>query len=134
MLRAGESGLAFGRTLFTSTSLTRLIPIASGITTLAGLLLYATGSHTRFTTLGNIVLGVGALAGLAATIHGGAVTGRATRVVSDAFAVLSEAAPSLADEAAVSLRGHLELLASHSRISLILMVVALLGMASARYL
>jgi len=133
---AGESGLRFMKSLFTRTSLPRIFPAASGITTLAGLLLYLVGNATtHFSSTGNIVLGIGALAGLLATIHGGAVTGRSTRAVTQALSqyVPDDNQPVPAEGLAV-LRERAQDLGSHSRVSLVLMLIALIGMASAWYL
>jgi hypothetical protein len=132
---AGDNGLRFLKSLMTHTPYARSIPAAAGVTTLAGILLYLLGAPSHFTTLGNIVLGIGALAGLLATVQGGAVTGRATRALGEALAqyVPEVDQPITADGLSV-LRERAQALASHSRISIILMIVALLGMASARYL
>src|SRR5262245_59182374 len=79
-LAAGESGLRFLKTLLTKTSFGSIFAIAAGLTTLAGILLYVVGnSASNFTSTGNMVLGTGALFGILATIHGGALTGRATK-------------------------------------------------------
>jgi hypothetical protein len=133
---AGDSGLRFMKALFTRTSLPMIFPAASGLTTLAGILLYLTGNPMRiFTQTGNIVLGIGALAGLLATIHGGAVTGRSTRALVQALTqhVPDGNQPIAADGLAV-LRERGTELGTHSRLSLVLMIIALIGMASARYL
>lgn len=133
--KAGESGMRFLKSIFANTPVVMAIPVVAGLTTLAGLLLYATGSHNEFTTLGNIVLGIGALAGLAATIHGGAVTGRATKALA---AGLEEYVPAKHDavtaEAMTTLNELTAKLDEHSRISLILMAIALIGMGLARHL
>jgi uncharacterized membrane protein len=132
---AGESGLRFFKSLFTNTRFASAIPAAAGITTLFGILLYLFGGSTsHFTQLGNIVLGIGALAGLAATIHGGAITSRATNDYAAALSqhiVDNQPVPAAA---AATLREKAMTLGGHTRISFYLMVIALLGMASARYL
>ena len=101
--------------------------MVSGLTTLAGILLYLFGnSASHFSQAGNMVLGIGALAGLIATIHGGAMTGRATNALSAALAKEGTPLPELNELAAKLL--------SHARLSLALMIIALVGMGSARYL
>lgn len=114
----------------------RALPISSGLTMLAGILLYAVsraGSH--FSSTGNVVLGIGALAGILAGIHGGALTGRALRALGDRLTRASRQ-----DEQAQTVdggqdwQGLARRAMAHSRISLLLMMIALLGMASARYL
>lgn len=133
--KAGESGMRYLKSIFRNTPIVMAIPVVAGLTTLAGLLLYATGSHNEFTTPGNIVLGIGALAGIAATFHGGAVTGRATKALAAALeAHVPESSSAIAPEATANLNGLVAKLDEHSRISLILMTVALLGMGLARHL
>jgi hypothetical protein len=133
---AGESGFRFFKSLFTQTAFARAFPIVSGLTTLAGILLYLFGNAVaHFSQTGNIVLGIGTAAGILATIHGGAVTGRATSALGEALsqrvpdgsqAIPADALPVLNDLAAKLL--------SHARVSMALMIVALLGMGTARYL
>lgn len=132
---AGESGLRFLKSLLTGTSYARIFPAAAGVTMLAGILLYLLGAMDRFSQTGNIVLGIGAIAGILGGIHGGAVTGRATRALGEALNqhVLTGDQPISADGLSV-LRERAQELASHTRISIILMIIALIGMASARYL
>jgi uncharacterized membrane protein len=135
-LSAGESGLRFLKTLFTRTSFGSIFAIASGLTMLAGILLYIVGNAVaHFTQTGNMVLGIGAAAGILATIHGGAVTGRATRALGEALAQhVPDDGGSISPEGLATLRERAMKMGSHSRISFYLMVVALIGMASARYL
>lgn len=133
---AGESGLRFMKSLVTRTSFPMVIASASGLTTLAGILLYITGSpNTHFSQTGNIVLGIGAAAGLLATIHGGAVTGRATRALGESLAKnVPDGNQPIAANALAELRDLGMKLGTHSRLSMVLMVIALIGMGSARYL
>ena len=62
---AGESGFRYMKALYTKTSMAMAFPIVSGVTVLAGIILYIMGGG-NFTTTGKIILGIGALAGLAA--------------------------------------------------------------------
>ncbi len=135
-IASGESGLRFLKFLLTRTSFGSAFGIAAGLTTLAGLALYAFAEPwTRFSSTGNIVLGIGAVAGILATLHGGAATGRATRALGDALAQhIPENTSPLSTEALLVLREHAEKLLTHSRISFVLMLIALIGMGSARYL
>ena len=134
--RAGESGLRFLKTLLIHTSYGRIFPIVAGLTMLAGILLYLVGnSASHFTTTGNIVLGIGALAGILAGIHGGATTGRATTALSKALEQhVPEGNGSVSADGLATLRDLAAKLGGHARLSFVLMVIALLGMASARYL
>jgi hypothetical protein len=132
---AGESGLRFLRSLYVNTKLPVAIASVGGLTVLAGIILYILGSPSRFSSTGNMVLGFGAVIGIAAVIHGGAVTGRATRAVAEALAqnVPADNQPIQTDKLP-ALRDSMMALASHSRISFILTVVALIAMGTARYL
>jgi uncharacterized membrane protein len=131
---AGETGLRFSKVLGSIPAFRMLFPVGAGITMLAGILLYLTGSASHFSQTGNIVLGIGALAGLAAGIHGGAITGRSSaklgelinRYVTDSGAIAAEGLTTIREEAMRQ--------ATHVRVSFVLMVIALIAMGSARYL
>ena len=75
----GEGGLRFLQRFLRHTSYETAFASAGGVTVLAGILLYITGSAQHFSNLGNMALGIGAIAGILGGVHGGAVTGRATR-------------------------------------------------------
>ncbi len=130
---AGADGYRYLKTLFTKTSYTRLIPIFAGLTTLAGLLLYAVGGG-RFGPVGSAVLGVGAAAGFIATVHGGAVTDRATKALSKALAALPEGSASIPAATVTELNDLATRVLGHARLSMALMIIALVCMGSARYL
>lgn len=113
----------------------RAFPISAGLTILAGILLYAVsraGSH--FSSTGNAVLGIGALVGVVAGIHGGALTGRAVRALRVRLTepLMGEQSPH--GDAGQAWPGLTRGAVAHARISLLLMVIALVAMASARYL
>jgi hypothetical protein len=132
---AGESGLRYMKSLLTRTSYAKTFPAVSGITMLAGILLYLLGSMSYFSQTGNIVLGIGALAGILAGIHGGVKTGRATRNLGEALVqYIPDGTNAVTADGLAVLRERAQKVASDSRVSLILMIIALLGMASARYL
>lgn len=115
-----------------------LMPATALLTTVAGLLLYERVSG-RFdadymkSTQG-IVLSIGVLAGLGAFGHGGAVLGRSTEKLVQKITELEAQgeAPSAAQQAEVD--NMMDYLAKHANISLGLMIVAVLGMAAARYM
>jgi hypothetical protein len=134
--KAGEGGLRFLKTLLTRTPYPRAFPMFAGLTMLAGILLYLVAdSASFFTRTGNMVLGMGALAGILAGIHGGAVTGRATKALGEALVKhVPDGAQSIPQDAMATLNDLSAKLLSHSRVSFILMVIALLGMGLARYL
>ena len=129
---AGENGFRYMKSLFSQSGFAMSFAVVSGITTLAGILLYLIGgASSHFSQTGNIVLGIGALAGLAAAVHGGAILGRTTRAVGEAVSKLG-ASVSAADM--TQLNELTTKMVTQSRHSLILMVVALVCMGSARYL
>jgi len=135
-LAAGESGLRFLKSLFTRTSFGSVFAVAAGLTTLAGILLYLTGNASRiFSPTGNMVLGIGAAAGVLATLHGGAATGRATSALAESLTKnVPDGDQPIPASALSELRTRAEKMLLHSRISLVLMIIALIGMGSARYL
>jgi hypothetical protein len=136
VIRAGDSGFRYLRSL-TSLPLYRFIMPATAVTTtLAGILLYLVGdSISRFSDLGNAVLGIGAAAGLLAAGHGGTATDQASKRLHEA---LKRDLPDENSAVPAESRPELDLLLSkfnlHSRISFTLTLIALMGMASARYL
>jgi uncharacterized membrane protein len=127
---AGQSAVAFTKALYGQTPFGRVFAITGGLTVLAGLLLYATGSNLHFTNLGNAVLGIGAVAGIAAAGHGSAV-GKYSEEYHQAALAVDQ------DEKAENITLMTEKLAKlkrNSTISLIMVIVALVFMSSARYL
>jgi hypothetical protein len=111
------------------------IGASGGLTVLAGLLLYGRVYSSDWLSTGpGIVLTIGALAGIAALIHGGAVLSRLQReYVSIAKEV--EAAGGPPSQAQLASMMDLQAkIAQHSQISVALLVISVLGMASARYL
>lgn len=133
---SGETGFRYLRSLFTQTAFAKVIPMVAGLTTLAGILLYIVGnSSSHFSQTGNMVLGIGAAAGLIATIHGGAVTGRATTALAKALTShIPDGTPTLSASTLTELNDLASKLLSHSRLSMVLMIIALVCMGSARYL
>lgn len=134
LAKSGESGLRFAKAMNAQPISRPLFPVAAGVTVLAGILLYLVGnSASHFSQTGNIVLGIGAVAGLAAAGHGGAVTGRLAgelgRLVNQ-YVTDQGFNP----EGLPAIRAIATKLAMHTRISFVLMLVALIFMSSARYL
>ena len=134
-LKSGESGLRFFKSLLAHTNFGMIFSVVAGLTTLAGILLYAHGNALRvFSQTGNIVLGIGAIAGIAATIHGGAVLGRNTKALEKQVEEhVPDNAPVAAD-ALTKINGMIVELKRHANISTGLMLVALICMGGARYL
>ncbi len=115
-----------------------LMPATALLTTVAGLLLYERVSG-RFdadymkSTQG-IVLSIGVVAGLGAFGHGGAVLGRATEKLVQQITELEGQSEPLSAQQQAEVNTLMDYLAKHANISLIMMIVAVLGMASARYM
>lgn len=130
---SGEAGLRFIKAMFTTTRVGITFPVVSGLTTLAGILLYLTGSTNHFSTPGNIVLGIGAVAGLLAAGHGGAVTGRYTREYAMALGQHVQDNQPVSAEAISTIESLRVKYHLHIRISVILTAIALIFMAAARY-
>jgi hypothetical protein len=125
MIRAGDNGRGFLQTLVTTTPFGWTAPILSLLTVLPGLLLYIVGdAASHFTQTGNIVLGVGAVAGFLAGFYGGSVASPRFRRLN---AAVSGAQTS---ETVIALQTAL----SSSRVQFALMLIALIGMGTARYL
>jgi hypothetical protein len=135
-LSAGESGLRYLRSIFTRTPYGPIFGIVGGLTVLAGILLYLVGdAASHFSNTGNIVLGIGAAAGVLAAIHGGATTGRASSTLAASLEQYNlESGGTIPGGAMPVLQQQVGKLLTHSRVSMALMVIALLGMGSARYL
>lgn len=131
--KAGPGGLPFSRALFTGTKLSTAFAASAGLTFLAGLLLYLVGNAmVHFTQLGNIILGIGAVFGTLAMLHGSFVTGPATKKLSALMASLPTDGPPSPDQLA-ELQALSTSMVGHQRVSIILMLVALVCMGSARY-
>jgi uncharacterized membrane protein len=134
MAAAGDSGLRFAKALGNVPAYRMVFSVAGGLTVLAGILLYLTGSASRFSQLGNIVLGIGALAGIAAAVHGGAVTGRSAQALGQLIATTVPDSGAIPADALAKIRAAAAEQATHTRVSFILMLIALIGMGTARYL
>ena len=133
--QSGESGLRFMKTLLSKTNFGSIFAVVGGLTMLAGILLYVHGNALRvFSQTGNIVLGIGAVAGILATIHGGSVVGRSTRALGTALVEQLPDGQPAATQTISNLNTMVVTLASHARISMALMIVALVCMGGARYL
>jgi hypothetical protein len=119
----------FFHTLYRNSRFGTIFAAAGGLTTLAGLLLYATGSHARFPGTAGVVLAIGAVFGLFAVGHGGTATGR----ISEQYVAALEQLPE-GTQPSPELNALYDKMQLHVRISFALMVIALIGMGSARYL
>lgn len=110
------------------------MPIAAIASTVAGLTMYglAAGPMDWFSTTGNIVLAIGTVAGLLAFGHGITAMGKYSRQFVKLATQIGDTAISTEQTADIE-QGYANL-EKHARISLVLTIIALLFMASARYL
>jgi hypothetical protein len=135
-LRSGESGVHTLKTLLTKTPIIVLFPITAGLTMGAGLLLYPVSSPwTHLSGTGNMVLSIGATFSMIAGIHMRFGMGGAGEKLIDVLKkrVTDNGEPIAADVLTEIHTLGLKLI-SGSRVNFVLMMVALLGMGSARYL
>jgi uncharacterized membrane protein len=127
LVRMGSEAGSVFRALGQSGLYRMIFPVTSGLTVLAGILLYARpNASVVFSSAGWIVLSIGALAGIAGAIHGGAFL---ARQMTDYSQKVASGSAQSADLSALGAS-----LIQHARISLVLLVVALVGMSLARYL
>ena len=111
-----------------------IIGVAAILTTLAGILMYiqltATQGSGWMSTRSGIVLSIGALAGILAFGHGMVVLGKLTRQMR-ALALQIDGPPS--EQQRAELMPLQAKMATNANIMLVLMIIAVIGMASARY-
>jgi uncharacterized membrane protein len=103
-----------------------VFPVSGVVTVVAGILLYLRpGASGPFSSTGWMVLSIGAVAGILAAGHGGATLGRMTAEYIQKLG---------AGASASELTALGQKLTLHANISMALLVIAMLGMESARYL
>ncbi|MGV2437732.1 MAG UNVERIFIED_CONTAM: hypothetical protein LVT10_24855 [Anaerolineae bacterium] len=132
--KAGEKGLAMLRTLYTHSILGQVLSIASIGTTVLGLLLWGIRADgmdlVAFGNTGDIVMAVGALAGVLAFGHSISAVGRYGRL----FAQASQAYDAQAiSENLQSLNQMKAKLFTNTNISAWISLVSVVCMSSARY-
>ena len=135
--RAGKDGAPLMLNLFGHSALNRMAASAALLTTLAGLALYERVSDTFdadwMSSAPGIVLSIGAVAGLLAFGHGFALSKYGEQMQKMAQNILGAQGP-LSDEQIASVQQIQRKLLVNSRISLGLLIIAVLGMSAARYL
>lgn len=135
---AGPDGGKVMAKLQLSTGWPKMIAAAAGLTVVSGILLFvrnwlAIGSGW-LTSGPGIGFALGGLAGLAGAIHGGAVLGRLSRTIAQrGEAIQAAGRPPTAEESA-ELAALQQEVDNASRISAILLTIAILLMAVSRYL
>jgi uncharacterized membrane protein len=135
---AGDDGRRFQQRFMRDSRFSPALGAAAILTTLSGLLLYwraSAGLNPQWlATRAGIALTIGGLAGLLAALHGGAVLGRhATRLAEIGKAIASAGGPPQPEQVQEiqALQGKIQ---RGSVISVILMCIALAGMALAQSL
>lgn len=132
--KMGGDGRKFMKTLYTQTPFDKLMPIVALSTTVAGLILYyfvSGGFSPDYMRSGQgIVLSIGALFGLLAFGHGAFALGRLNGVYIAKSKEAGESPTEAQNQELLELEAKLR---RHGRISMWLAVIALLGMAGARY-
>lgn len=134
--KAGPEGGKFMQTFVLKTRYVVIVAVAAGLTVLAGLLLYLrklgglNNLNFEWSTTGEgIAFTIGGLAGIAALITG-SMTGSTSRKMATLGASL-EGPPS--PEQAAEIAGYQNRLSNLGAVTSILLLVALIGMASAQY-
>lgn len=130
----GEKGDSLLRIFYGYSNYNKIFPIATILTTLAGIILWGLRADgpflLGFTETGSYVMGFGALFGILAFGHGAGATGRFSTAYAKLARAVEEGDASKADELAETRKK----LFTHVNISAILSVIAAIAMASARYL
>lgn len=131
---AGSDGGKVMGKLQTSTRWSTMIASAAGLTVLSGILLYVRNWLPSMATGPAIGYAVGGIVGLAAAIHGGGVVGRLSRTAAERGEALQAADRPPTPEEIAEMNTLREKLDNASRHSAILLTIAILLMAIARYL
>ena len=134
----GPDGGKFMQGLLLNTRFDRAMPAASILTTIAGILLYARVTNNfsdtdYMSSAGGIVLSIGSLAGLLAFGHGGAVIGRIVGQQKTLAQQLASQDGPPSPEQGAELATLNAKMGQHTLITLVLMIIAVVGMSAARY-
>ena len=134
----GQEGIRFRQGFIVKSRFNTVMPIASLLTTLAGVILFVRVSdHFNSDWLssdGGIVLSIGSLAGLLAFGHGTGVTGPTFRKSATLLKAIEAQGgpPTEAQMAELQALGRKS--ARHARISVLMLIIAIVGMSAARYM
>ena len=134
----GEEGNRFRMGFVSKSRFNAAMPIASLLTTAAGVWLFVKVSDQFnsdwMSSDGGIVMSIGALAGVLAFGHGAAVTGPTFSKMAEKIKAIEAQGgpPGDAQIAELQELGHKSHI--HGRISILLMVISVIGMAAARYM
>lgn len=134
----GKDGQAFMKGFVARSKFMQAMPVASISTTISGLLLYySVSDHFNsdwISSAGGVVLTVGSVAGVLATLHGVTHTGPTTSRLAALGKQLDTQGGPPSESQLAELRTLQARNAHAGQISLVLMIVAVVGMASARYM
>ena len=134
---AGREGDRMFWKMGTATKFLKLMPVISGLTLLAGLILYWLDSgHMNpewLLSKTGLVYGISGLFGIAAGMTGGAVTGRAANRLTDLLGAVEAAGGHATPEQAAEIAATRDRLVAGVRITGRFLGLALLGMVVGRY-
>lgn len=134
----GLEGRAFMTSFGKHSRFDMLMPIASLLTTVAGLLLYyevSDGFNADWMgSDGGIVLSIGVVAGLLAFGHGGAVTGPTSGKLAKLGEQMTARDVPPTEEQISEFQALQRKFVLHGQISMVLLVIAVVGMSAARYM
>lgn len=136
--KLGAEGENFMQEFLKHSRFSLVMPLASLLTTAAGLWLYykvSNGFNSDWMgSDGGIVLSIGVVAGLFAFGHGGATTGPITSRIGKLSEELDALTELPTDEQLAHMSDLQRKMRLHGQISVSLMVISVIGMASARYM
>jgi len=134
----GKDGQTFMKGFVTQSKFTQAMPVASISTTITGLLLYySVSDHFNsdwMSSAAGVVLTIGSVAGVLATLHGTFDTGPTTSRLAALGKQLEAQGGPPSEAQMAQLRTLQAKNARASQISLVLMIISVIGMASARYM
>ena len=138
VIAAGPEGGKFMQALLGQTRFLRAIAAAAGLATLSGVLLYwraAGGLRPEWISTGTgLAFTIGGLAGLAASAIGLGVQNRGSRALVAIWRAAQASGAQPTAEQAAQMQAHQRAVAKGGQWTFILLIVALLGMATAQYL
>jgi uncharacterized membrane protein len=136
--KMGQDGRAFMMGFGKHSRINMLMPMSSLLTTVAGLLLYyevSDGFNADWMKSdGGIVLSIGVVAGLLAFGHGGAVTGPASGKLAKLGEEISAQGGPPTEAQLSQIQALQAKFVLHGQISVLLLVIAVVGMSAARYM
>lgn len=135
---SGQAGGQVMQRLMTGSRFNSIFGLSAGVTMVAGVLLYWRSSGglqlAWITTAPGLALTIGGLAGIAAGAIGGGVAGRTAQKIGQLNAQLSHNQGAPSEGQLSELRGLQQKMRRAQLVSVALMIVAVAGMAVARYL